>query len=79
MVHRKLKIAKQLFNPDTRPEANAAEATPAMDARAMQEAIGLERRKGGAEARSDEEDQALRTEYEAVSEPVPAVEIIEDD
>ena len=79
MAHRKLKIAKQLFNPDTRPEANAAEATPAMDARAMQEAIGLERRKGGAEARSDEEDQALRTEYEAVSEPVPAAEIIEDD
>ena len=79
MVHRKLKIAKQLFNPDTRPQANAAEATLAVDARAMQEAMGLERRKGGAEARSDEEDQALRTEYEAVSEPVLAVEIIEDD
>ncbi len=79
MVLRKLTILKQLFNPDTRPQANAAEATPAMDARAKQEAIGLERRKGGAEARGDEEDQALRTEYKAVSKPVPAVEIIEDD
>jgi hypothetical protein len=79
MVLRKLKIMKQRFNPDARARANAAQATAAVDARAMQEAIGLERRRGGAEARSDQEDQALRTEYEAVSEPVPAVEIIEDD
>lgn len=79
MVRRKLAIKKQLFNPDTLPQANAAEATPAVDARAMQEAIGLDRRRGGAEARSDQDDQALRTEYVAVSEPVPAVEIIEDD
>jgi hypothetical protein len=70
---------KQRFNPDARVRANAAQAATAVDARAMQEAIGLERRRGGAEARSDQEDQALRTEYEAVSEPVPAVEIIEDD
>ena len=78
MARRKLSIKKQSFDPDKRPETTSEEATPE-DATTLQSAIGLRRRLGGAENRSDDEDVALRVEYEAPSEPAPAVEIIEDD
>ena len=79
MVVRKVPIKKRSFDPDAQPQAAATAETPPPDPAALQEAIGLRRRLGGAENRSDEEDMALRAGYESGPEPAPAVEIIEDD
>ena len=78
-VRKDLSIKKQSFSPKAAAAEGALGEAAEPDPAALQEEIGLRRRMGGAEVRSNEEDDAMAAEQNAASEPPDEAEIAEDD
>ena len=79
LVRRNLAIKKQTVDPSAWSQGSPEPTEPDEDLDELEESISLRRRLGGAEDRSDEEDQAMSADPDTEFEPVPAVEIAEDD
>ena len=79
VVRKNLTVTKKSYETGRRTRGGGDEDMSPEEADALQEAASLRRRLGGAENRSDDEDQARRGGTEDVTEPVPPVDIVEDD
>lgn len=73
-VRKSIGIKKQTFTPKS-----GTAASPQVDHDALQQNIGLRRKLGGAEDRSDADDEAMFEATPDESADVDPVEIIEDD